>query len=70
MSLTIKLIENNGHELVYSGVKNVGAEPTVGACHAVIAYLEDECKAPLNFSGNGVLYVMNEGGQTVAKYIL
>jgi hypothetical protein len=73
--LTVKLVEHNGHEQIHE-VKQVWSTPNPerdqiegphGACRVSATKNNDEV---LSFSDYGVLYVMNEGGQTIAKYWL
>jgi hypothetical protein len=76
---TVKLIEPNGHEQIFETAV-VWAEPVPDGAHCgalsqmnVFARQsndKDPDKHPLQFGGTGFLYVMNEAGQTVAKYFL
>lgn len=69
--LTVKLVEHNGHEIVHEATE-VWAEPVPEGVKD--SEMEVHARKPdgdiLHFGHYGVLYVMNEGGQTVAKYWL
>ena len=72
--LTVKLVEHNGHEQIHE-VQGVSSEPNPertklenhSAWRVYARKLDGEC---LTFVNYGVLYVMNDAGQTVAKYWL
>jgi hypothetical protein len=73
--LTVKHVERSGHEGVTTA-ESVIFDPATGADNEwphgqVVAFgvprpVSDGC----NRYGNGLVYVMNDGGSTVAKYDL
>jgi hypothetical protein len=65
--LTVKLIEHNGHEQIHEAME-VWSEPAPGGVTIVHARKPDG--EALHFASYGRLYVMNDGGQTVASYHL
>jgi hypothetical protein len=67
--LTVKLVEDNGHEQIHE-VESVSADPIPNShCHEVSGFRTDE--HPLNFGATeGYLYVMNEDGKTISRYRL
>jgi hypothetical protein len=76
--LTVKLVEHNGHEQIYSAT-HVWAEPSaeqpkIGTTrmdvYANVEPVPVNLLNPLRFANYGIVYVMNEAGQTVAKYWL
>jgi hypothetical protein len=69
--MTVKLIEPSGHEQIYA-VKSIATERNLEyGPNAVKVYAWTYCDdEPLRFGSNGTLYVMNNAGQTIAKYWL
>jgi len=68
--LTVKLVEPSGHEQIYEA-EQVWAEPAQepGSSHVYAAPGMDKIN-PIRFGGPGMLYVMNENGRTIARYVL
>jgi hypothetical protein len=77
---TVKLVEHNGHEQIYSASEvwaepaSVDEQPKVGDIKMrVFARVEPpplNLINPVTFAGYGIVYVMNDAGKTVAKYWL
>lgn len=71
---TVKLVEHSGHEQIHPA-KRVWADKARmedGSVHPndTDVYYSDENDETHKFENYGVAYVMNENGQTVAKYFL
>lgn len=71
--LTIKLVENNGHEQIHPDIQTVTADPNRGlggGAMSVTAWRTAEDDHPIQFGSNGTVYVMNEHGSTISRYWL
>jgi len=70
--LTVKLVQHDGHEQIYPAT-HVVANPVYGSkdgAMRVDAWQGVPGEEPLHFASYGALYVMNQAGQTIAKYWL
>ena len=68
---TVKLVEPNGHEQIHEAVEVWSEKPDTdknwAAKNVCITRPDGEVKT---FGGLGMLYVMNDAGQTISKYLL
>ena len=67
--LTVKFIEPNGHEQICEA-KTVWTEPHPGSDFPQVYVPQGPGEHPLVFDNYGDVYVMNEGGKTIAHYDL
>lgn len=68
--LTVKLIESNGYEQVRQAhIVERSFSDDLGR-YEIIAYDNEDAEGRTIFGREGVVYVMNDKGQTVAKYDL
>jgi len=67
--LTVKLVEHDGHEQIYEA-QHVWVETQAREDGGKTVCAETESHGLKKFSDYGDIYVMNDKGQTVAKYFL
>lgn len=71
--LTVKLVEDTGHEQIHPNIQTVTASPNraLGAsAMSVTAWRTAEDDHPIQFGSSGTVYVMNEQGSTISRYWL
>ena len=67
--LTVKLVEPKGYESIHE-VKKVWSNQSEIDSTAQTVFVETDTGEVMEFGPYGTVYVMNDGGQTIAKYWL